>query len=104
MVLINHVLQSIPIYLLSVTDPPVCVIHDIHKLFAKFLWNFKEVGKATHWIAWDDICLPKKEGGLSLRYLFHVSKALFAKLWWKFRTSNTLWSNFMWNMYCKRER
>lgn len=104
MVLINNVLQSIPIYLLSVTNPPNCVIHDIHKMFAKFLWNFKEEGKATHWIAQNDICLPKIEGGLSLRSLFDFSKALFAKLWWKFRTSNTLWSNYIWNKYCKRYR
>ncbi|XP_060200486.1 uncharacterized protein LOC132628738 [Lycium barbarum] len=33
--------------------------------------------------------------------LFDVSKALFAKLWWRFRTSCTLWSTFMWNKYCK---
>lgn len=62
------------------------------------------MGKATHWIAWDDICLPKKEGGLGLRSFFDVAKALFAKLWWKFKTSNTLWSNFVWNKYCKRDR
>ncbi|XP_049414633.1 uncharacterized protein LOC125877356 [Solanum stenotomum] len=103
-VLINHVLQSIPIYLLSVVCPPKCVIHDIHRIFAKFLWNSKEEGRAKHWIAWNDICLPKEEGGLGFRSLFDVTKALFAKLWWKFRTTNTMWSNFIWNKYCKRHR
>lgn len=80
------------------------MIYDIHRIFAKFLWNFKEEGQATHWIAWTDICLPKVEGGLGFRSLFDVSKALFAKLWWIFRTSNSLWSNFLWNKYCKRYR
>ncbi|XP_015160507.1 uncharacterized protein [Solanum tuberosum] len=47
-VLISHVLQSIPVYLLSVLSPPKCVIDDIHKTFAKFLWNAKEGGRATH--------------------------------------------------------
>ncbi|XP_059292200.1 uncharacterized protein LOC132045634 [Lycium ferocissimum] len=31
-------------------------------------------------------------------------KLCFAKLWWKLRTTGTLWSNFMWNKYCKRFR
>ncbi|XP_060212152.1 uncharacterized protein LOC132639745 [Lycium barbarum] len=44
----------------------------------------------------------KKEGGLGFRSLFDVSGALFAKLWWRFRTANTLWSNYMWNKYCKK--
>ncbi|XP_060170520.1 uncharacterized protein LOC132601457 [Lycium barbarum] len=49
------------------------------------------------------MCLPKEEGGLGFRSLFDVSKALCAKLWWRFRTSNTLWANFMWNKYCKKQ-
>ncbi|WMV59135.1 hypothetical protein MTR67_052520, partial [Solanum verrucosum] len=74
------------------------------RIFAKFLWNFKEERRAKYWIAWPDICLPKEEGGLGFRSLFDVSRVLFAKLWWNFRTTNSLWSNFMWNKYCKRHR
>ncbi|KAG5595580.1 hypothetical protein H5410_036812 [Solanum commersonii] len=44
------------------------------------------------------------QGGLEFRSQFDVSKALFAKLWWNFRTTNSLWSNFIWNKYCKRHR
>ncbi|KAG5628115.1 hypothetical protein H5410_013333 [Solanum commersonii] len=29
------------IYLLSFITPPKCIIYDIHRVFAKFLWNFK---------------------------------------------------------------
>lgn len=79
-VLINHVLQSIPFYLLSAIKHPKYVIYDIHRIFAKFLCNFKEEGKFIHWIAWKDICLPKGEGGLSFRSLFDVSNSLFAML------------------------
>lgn len=35
--------------------------------------------------------------------LHHIVDALFAKLWWNFKTSTTsLWSTFMWNKYYKR--
>jgi len=101
-VLINNVLNSIPIYLLSAIIPPNCVIHELHRIFARFLWNFKEVGRNKHWVAWDVICRPKEEGGLGIRSLFDVSKALFAKLWWIFRTQKSMWTIFMWNKYCKR--
>lgn len=58
--------------------------------FSVFLWNGKEEGRATHWIPWKDICLPKIEGGLGFRSLFDVTNALFFKLWWNFRTTNSL--------------
>lgn len=35
-VLINHVLNSIPIYLLSDINPPNCVIYDLHRIFVRF--------------------------------------------------------------------
>lgn len=97
-------MQSIHVYLLSTLSPPKCVIDDIQKTFVKFLWSSKEGGRATHWLAWGDICLPKNEGGLGFRSLFDVSKAQFAKLWQMFRTTNTFWSNYMWNQYCIRQR
>lgn len=35
-VLIAHVLQSMPIYLMSAINPPKGVINQIHKILAKF--------------------------------------------------------------------
>ncbi|XP_070008384.1 uncharacterized protein [Nicotiana sylvestris] len=74
-----------------------------HKIFAIFIWSTKEEGRSRHWASWQNLCLPKEEGGLGFRSLHDVSRALFAKLWWRFRTTKSLWSNFMWNKYCKKE-
>ncbi|XP_060194972.1 uncharacterized protein LOC132624169 [Lycium barbarum] len=74
-VLINSVLQSMPMYLLSAMEPTKYTLNELHKIF---------------------------EGGLGFRTLFDVSKALFTKQWWRFRNSGTLWSTFMWNKYCKK--
>ncbi|XP_059292439.1 uncharacterized protein LOC132045882 [Lycium ferocissimum] len=63
----------------------------------------KEDVKSRHWAAWLNMCFPKEEGGLGFRSLFDVSKALCAKLWWNFRTSNSLWANYLWNKYCKKQ-
>lgn len=44
--LINHVLQSIPIYLLSTINPPKCVIHDIHRIFFYILMEWQRRRKS----------------------------------------------------------
>ncbi|XP_060202283.1 uncharacterized protein LOC132630733 [Lycium barbarum] len=43
------------------------------------------------------------QSGLGFRSIYDTSKALCAKLWWKFRTTSSLWDNFMWNKYCKKQ-
>ncbi|XP_060202715.1 uncharacterized protein LOC132631129 [Lycium barbarum] len=101
-VLINSVLQSMPMYLLSAMAPTKYTLNELHKIFARFYWSNKEEGKSRHWSAWLKVCVPKQEGGLGFRSLLDVSKTLFTKLWWRFRTSSTLWSTFMWNKYCKK--
>lgn len=100
-VLINNVLNNISIYFLSAIYPPKCVIRDLHKIFARFLYNFKEVGKNKHWVAWIDICRPKKEGRLNFRNFFDISKVLFIKLWWIFRTQKSTW-NYYYRRYASQ--
>ncbi|XP_060182761.1 uncharacterized protein LOC132612660 [Lycium barbarum] len=64
--------------------------------------NNSEEGRRRHWSSRLNLCKPKEERGVGFRSLFDVSKALCAKLWWKFRTTNTLWENYIWIKYCKR--
>ncbi|XP_060202505.1 uncharacterized protein LOC132630945 [Lycium barbarum] len=65
-VLINHVLQTMPVYLLSAMNPSSGVIKQLHKIFAKFFWSNTIGVKSKHWVAWDKLCLPKDEGALVL--------------------------------------
>lgn len=52
-------------------------------------------------MVWNELCFPQIEGGLGFRSRFDIAKALYAKFWWRYRTSTTLWSTFLWNKYCK---
>ncbi|KAK6781273.1 hypothetical protein RDI58_023457 [Solanum bulbocastanum] len=72
-VLLSSVLQSIPIYVLSVITPSICMIKELHNIFAKFFWSNKESGRSKHWAEWIKACLPKQEGELGFRSLFEVS-------------------------------
>ncbi|XP_059292598.1 uncharacterized protein LOC132046072 [Lycium ferocissimum] len=101
-VLIGSVLQSVPVYVLSAVVPTKYTLNELHRIFARFFWSNKEEDKSKHWVSWKKICMPKAEGGLGFRSFFDIYKALFAKLWWRFRTSNSLWSTFLWNKYCKK--
>ncbi|GJX20498.1 protein LAZ1 [Tanacetum coccineum] len=53
----------------SVLIIPKGIIYDIHQLIRGFLWCNGELKRGKAKIAWDDICLPKTEGGLGLRNL-----------------------------------
>ncbi|XP_059284936.1 uncharacterized protein LOC132038264 [Lycium ferocissimum] len=102
-ILIKHVLQSMPIHMLSAVNPPMGIIRQIHKMFAQFFWSNTIGGRSTHWVAWNKLCVPTPEGGLGFRSLHDVSLALFCKLWWNFRTKPTLWSAYMTNKYCRKK-
>ncbi|MCD9637875.1 hypothetical protein HAX54_021416, partial [Datura stramonium] len=43
------------------------------------------------------------EGGLDFKSMFHISKAMYAKLRWRFRMERSLWIDFIWNKYCKKQ-
>lgn len=101
-VLISSVLQSMPVHLLAAVNPPSYVINRLHKIFAQFFWSSVVGGKSRHWASWNTLCMQWEEGGIGFRYLHDVSKALFCKLWWNFRTKPSLWSAFMSQKYCKK--
>ncbi|XP_075109246.1 uncharacterized protein LOC142181032 [Nicotiana tabacum] len=101
-VLISHVLQSMPMHLLSVVNPPKYVINRLHKLFAQFLWSSTVGGTSRHWASWNTLCMPVEEGGIGFRSLHDVTKALFRKLSCNFRTKPSLWSSFVCQKYCKK--
>lgn len=102
-ILIKHVLQSMPIYLLTALTPLSGVIRKIHQIFAKFFWGSTSIERMKHWVAWDNICYPTEEGGLGIRSLEEINRALHAKLWWSFRTSTaSVWATYIGNNYCKK--
>lgn len=67
------------IYLLSDVIPTKYNINDTHKVFSR-IWSTKEEERYKHWVSWSKLCLPKKEGCLSFRSLYDISKAPFTKL------------------------
>ncbi|KAL6576884.1 hypothetical protein OROMI_011160 [Orobanche minor] len=100
--LIKSVLNSIDLYCLQVLKPPENVIIAIERLFNKFLWGTNDNRRRLHWAAWSRLCYPKDEGGFGCRDLHDIIKAGEIKLWWRFRTIDNIWSNFLRKKYCSR--
>lgn len=56
--LIAHIIQPMPIYLLSAINPPKGVINRLYQLMAKlFLGRIVGV-KGKHWVSCDTMCYP----------------------------------------------
>ncbi|XP_022024382.1 uncharacterized protein LOC110924695 [Helianthus annuus] len=90
--LINSVLSAMHIYWASVFIIPTRVTHDLEKLMRRFLWNAHSQGRVKAKVAWSDVCLPKDEGGLGIRSISDVNKALMTNHLWSIITERkSLW-------------
>jgi hypothetical protein len=82
-VLLNAVLNAIPIFYLSFLKMPKKVWKELVKIQRVFLWAGLTKATKTCWVRWEVICRPKKEGGLGVRDLRLVNISLLAKWKWK---------------------
>jgi hypothetical protein len=82
-VLLNSVLSAIPIFYLSFLKMPMKVWREVVKIQRKFLWSGLADKNKTCWVKWEDICKPKKEGGLGVRDLRLVNISLLTKWRWR---------------------
>ncbi|GKU96367.1 hypothetical protein SLEP1_g9608 [Rubroshorea leprosula] len=61
--LINSVLSSLPVFLMSFFLIPKSVIKEVDKIRRQFLWGGDGERKKVAWVAWENTCLNKLEGG-----------------------------------------
>lgn len=102
MIRIKHILQYMPIYILSSMNLPKGTLTLIEKYFANFFWGSSGDKKNFHLRSWKKLCYPKKEGGIGIRSMIEISDALAMKRWWRIRTIPSLWSQFLKAKYRSR--
>lgn len=102
LILVKHVLLSIPNYLLSVFRAPTYFLNKVKTAASCFLWH-GENEKGIVWRRWEVCCLPKAKGELGLRDLGCLNQALLAKLAWRLlKNPNFLLSKVLVGKYCQR--
>jgi hypothetical protein len=86
LVLINSVLNSIPIFYMSYMKMPVQVRKKVVRIQRDFLWGGVNGKKKLSWVKWKVVCQDKKKGGLGVRDLELVNLSLLMK--WRWRLLN----------------
>ncbi|WMV46072.1 hypothetical protein MTR67_039457 [Solanum verrucosum] len=94
--------MSIPIHTMASISPPKTTLNYIKRVTTDFFWGWDKEKKKYHWASWETLSYPYEEGGIGVRKLEDICKALQIKQWWNFRTKNSLWSQFLRDKYCQR--
>ncbi|KAG5580402.1 hypothetical protein H5410_051029 [Solanum commersonii] len=93
--LVKHVLQTLPIHLLSAIFPPSTTINQNQGIMANFFWALRNDKKKYHSSFWKNCTFPDYEGGIGVRLMSDVCQSFQYKQWWNFRSKQTLLGNFL---------
>ena len=92
LILVKHVLSSIPMHTALVIPLPSKTCLLIERLMRNFFWGADPANSRGHFVRWEKICLPKAEAGLSLRRLKELNKACMLRLGWSAAAETSLWA------------
>ncbi|KAK2446576.1 hypothetical protein QL285_017365 [Trifolium repens] len=93
-VLLNAVLNAIPIFFLSFMKIPILVWKKVRRIQREFLWGSRNGRRRISWVKWDTVCKPKKWGGLGVRDIRAVNISLLAKWRWRLLHSDgAIWKD-----------
>jgi len=92
LVLVKSMLESIPVYWMSLSWIPKGILEAARKLTFRFLWSGKKESHVTPWVHWERIDVPKALRGWGLKNTFLFSKALVEKGGWCLINSTILWA------------
>ncbi|XP_026410979.1 uncharacterized protein LOC113306234 [Papaver somniferum] len=100
-VLIKSVISSYVIHSMVVYKWPCTVIKQVERAIRNFLWSGDAKKRKYFTVLYDDLCLSKREGGLGIKKLNDVNRAMLMKLWISIRDSNKIWARFLRSKYFK---
>ncbi|CAA7032839.1 unnamed protein product [Microthlaspi erraticum] len=96
--LISSVIQSLTNFWLSAfrLPSPLECLKEIEGLCSAFLWSGPVLNTSKAKISSQEVCRPKREGGLGLRPLKEVNMVSCLKLVWRILSSHdSLWVNWI---------
>lgn len=98
---ITSVIQSIPLYTMSTFNVPISIYKNLDNVARRFWWTGGgNKNRFFAWKAWDTMCQPKSRGGIGLRRMADVNRALLSKMAWKLANNeNRPWINLLHHKY-----
>ena len=88
MTLVKSTLSNLPIYFMSLVVIPHKVCLRLEKIQKDFLWGRGVSQSRSHLVNWFIFYVEKKDGGLGIKNLSMLNKALLGKRCWKFASEN----------------
>jgi hypothetical protein len=95
LVLVKLILESIPIYWLSIHHIPKGILDKIKRKCFKFLWSSKILEEGIPLVKCTRIAKPKELGGWGLKNVHAFSHALAKKISWRLFFNKRLWGKVM---------
>ena len=102
---IKSTLASMPIYQMFIFRMPKIVAKRIEKVQRDFLWGGGNLEGKIHVVKWDVVCTDKNKGGLGLRKIVMLNRALLGKWIWMFACEkDNLWKQVITTKYGQEDR
>ena len=102
---IQSTFSNLPIYLMSLLCMPSLVRQTLEHIQRDFLWGGGNLERKPHLVRWELVCLSKKKGGLEIKCLSTLNKALLCKWNWLFMNKReALWNQVIRGKYGKEKR
>jgi hypothetical protein len=99
LILINSVLTSLPMFMLSFLEIPKGVRKRLDFFRSRFFWQSTDTKKKYRLTKWSMVCRPKDQGGLGIEVLELKNKCLLSKWLSKLLTESGLWQQILTNKY-----
>ena len=94
LMLIRYTLSTLPIYLLSLFRLPKRVKSRLEKIQRDFLWGGNSHSRKIHLVNWKIVSQGKSKGGLSIRNLDMLNRALPSNWVWRYMMEeDSIWKH-----------
>ena len=103
LVLINSILSSLPMFMLSFFEVPKGVLKKLEYFRSWFFWQNDQHKKKYRLVRWPIICQPKEQGGLGIQNLEIQNKCLLSKWLFKLLNEDGIWQELIRNKYIKNK-
>lgn len=83
LVLVKSMLESIPVYWMSIAHIPKGILHEVRKKLFSFLRSGRKDKERIHLVNWSILSRAKEHGGWDLKNIDLFGQALGAKCLWR---------------------
>ncbi|WVZ53529.1 hypothetical protein U9M48_004457, partial [Paspalum notatum var. saurae] len=95
LVLINSVLSSLAMFMMSFFEVPKCILKKLDFYRSTFFRQGDSHKKKYRLVRWKILCLPKEQGGLGIRNLEIQNICLLSKWLYKLINEEGVWQNIL---------